>query len=176
MRQVLFHGYAIAEDKPKKLSSALRRILRMANDLANLFPYLRCLRLIMIAGDSTRLDDLCDQSKPVNQQIRSRATRVATAERQIRAYLSKHPSRTIPIQLELVEDTSRTFHTSIEDTPFCEAFRNVRDSQLSRTTASTMTTVAIETKVTAPTPSTKGLKTTITTTTTRTVVTTTTEA
>lgn len=182
VRKILFIAVDLSSRHPTHLIDnwckdtvqfTIPRGLQIGTELMDISPNTKRVRLVITSRDLDRLGSVRPQSEALTHKLRDQ--KIAIAEQAIRAYqavaLQDRPFELecekishIPPQLELVEqqfgDTGH-FQT-IEDTPFCEAFRKVWDEQ----PPPTWTTVKITTETTTETST--GTTTVITTTTTRT--------
>jgi len=60
-----------------------------------------------------------------------RKEQVAATKQAIRKCQARYELSNVPVQLDVVQPTTITLRSvqTIEDTPFCEAFRDLRDEQ-----------------------------------------------
>jgi hypothetical protein len=131
------------------VQAVIAGIMQSAASLVSTFPNLDHLRIVVRPGCPE------DPYDPWSEYWNNRAAlpreeQVAVAQKAIQAYQAGHTPNYIPLQLEVVEEVElfeagmlnwpRGGLNAIEDTIFCEAFRNACDEQLPSTVTTMMIT------------------------------------
>jgi hypothetical protein len=144
----IFRPYPISST----VQAVIAGIMQSAASLASTFPNLDRLRVVIHPSRPSTPNypwkfKYWDPSAAMHIAQIPREEQVTVAQVAIQSYQANHTPNYIPLQLELVEELE-VFEAgmlnwpmgglnAIEDTIFCEAFRNARDEQLPPTITTT---------------------------------------
>lgn len=114
------------------IEGSIRLVFQTANRLTKLFPQLRSCRVILSPRAAWEIHSGNEwaHNNGGSEKYATREEQVVIAENTIQQYQADNNLSGIPKSLELVESW-RYWHKrdNLRDTPFCEAFRNLRDEQ-----------------------------------------------